>query len=114
MRVPTFVYWKGMIKPRRSDGLFDLADLFNTTISLAGAPGAQAADYVPKAHYIDGIDQASFLLADQGLSNRRSRIYTMNQHLSGFASTSSNPILFWSCKRPYTRKASPGASAGSS
>ncbi|BEQ13808.1 sulfatase-like hydrolase/transferase [Desulfoferula mesophila] len=83
VRVPTFAYWKGVIVPRRSDGLFDLADLFNTAISLAGAPGAQAAKYVPKTHYIDGIDQASFLLADQGQSNRRSRIYTMNQFLSG-------------------------------
>ncbi|MBU4563960.1 MAG: sulfatase-like hydrolase/transferase [Desulfarculus sp.] len=83
VRVPTFVYWKGMIKPRRSDGIFDLADLFNTAISLAGAPGAQAAQFVPKTHYIDGIDQTSFLLADQGESNRRSRIYTMNQFFSG-------------------------------
>lgn len=83
VRVPTFVYWKGMISPRRSDGLFDLADLFNTAISLAGATGAKIAQYVPKTHYIDGIDQTSFLLADQGLSNRRSRIYTLNQHLSG-------------------------------
>ena len=82
VRVPTFAYWKGMITPRRSDGLFDLADLFNTALSLAGAPGAQAAQYVPKTHYIDGIDQTSFLLADQGQSNRRSRIYTMNQFLS--------------------------------
>jgi len=83
VRVPTFVYWKGMIKPRRSDGLFDLADLFNTCISLAGAPGAEGAKYVPKDHYIDGIDQTSFLLADNGTSNRRSRIYTLNQYFSG-------------------------------
>ena len=35
VRVPTFAYWKGMIQPRRSDGLFDLGDLFNTAVSLA-------------------------------------------------------------------------------
>ena len=77
VRVPTFAYWKGMIKPRRSDGLFDLEDLFNTAASLAGAPGAEVAKFVPKQnYYIDGIDQLSFLLADNGESNRRSRIYT--------------------------------------
>ena len=82
VRVPTFVYWKGVISQRKSDGLFDLADLFNTCISIAGAPGAEAAKFVPKDRYIDGIDQASFLLADKGLSNRRSRIYTLNAHFS--------------------------------
>ncbi len=82
VRVPTFAYWKGVILPRKSDGLFDLADLFNTCVSIAGAPGSQVADYVPKDRYVDGIDQTSFLLADNGLSNRRSRIYTLNQHFS--------------------------------
>jgi arylsulfatase A-like enzyme len=82
VRVPTFVYWKDMIQPSRTDGLFDLADLFNTALSLAGKPGAQAASLVPKDRYIDGIDQTSFLLGDAGLSNRRSRIYTMNQYFS--------------------------------
>ena len=82
VRVPTFVYWKGVVSPWKSDGLFDLADLFNTCISVAGAPGAEAAKFVPKDRYIDGIDQASFLIADKGLSNRRSRIYTLNAHFS--------------------------------
>jgi arylsulfatase len=72
-----------MIKPRRCDGLFDLADLFNTCASLAGAPGAAVAKHLPKDRYVDGIDQASFLVADHGQSHRRSRIYTMNQFFSG-------------------------------
>ncbi|MFH1037307.1 MAG: sulfatase-like hydrolase/transferase [PVC group bacterium] len=83
VRVPTFVYWKGMIAPRRSDGLFDLADLFNTCVSLAGAPGAEVTKFMPKDRYVDGIDQTSFLLADSGESCRRSRIYTLNQYFSG-------------------------------
>ncbi|RJR46422.1 MAG: arylsulfatase [Deltaproteobacteria bacterium] len=82
VRVPTFVYWKGMIKPRRCDGLFDLADLFNTCISLAGSSGAGVTNFLPKNRYVDGIDQASFLVADNGQSNRRSRIYTLNQFFS--------------------------------
>ena len=81
-RVPTFAYWKGMIAPRRSEGLFDLADLFNTGISLAGKPGAQVADFVPKTTYIDGIDQTGLLLADQGESARRSRPYFLLGYLA--------------------------------
>jgi arylsulfatase len=82
VRVPTFAYWKGMIKPRRSDGLFDVADLFNTVISLAGKPGAQVAEFVAPDVYIDGVDQSGMLLADEGQSARRSRPYTMNQYFS--------------------------------
>jgi len=82
VRVPTFAYWNGMIKPGRSDGLFDLADLFNTALSLAGKKGAEIGRAVPNSHYVDGIDQLSFLVGDRHLSNRRSRIYTMNQFAS--------------------------------
>jgi len=66
VRVPGIAYWKGMIAPGRvSDGLFDLMDLFNTSLTLAGA-----ADKLPQDRYIDGIDQTSFLLADDGQSGR--------------------------------------------
>ena len=80
--MPTFVYWKGMISARKSDQLFDLADLLPTALSLAGVPGAKLADLFPKTTYLDGVDQASFLVADNGLSARRSRIYTLNQYYS--------------------------------
>ena len=82
VRVPTFVYWKGMISPRKSDQLFDLADLLPTALSLAGYPGAKLAELFPKTTYIDGVDQASYLVADDGLSARRSRIYTLNQYFA--------------------------------
>ena len=82
VRVPTFAYWKGMIKPRRSEGLFDLADIFNTAISLAGKPKGGAAEYVSKSTYIDGVDQTGLLLADNGQSARRSRPYTLNQYFA--------------------------------
>jgi arylsulfatase len=80
VRVPTFVYWKGMIAPRKSDQLFDLADILPTTLALAGYPGAKLAGLFPEKTYIDGVDQSSFLVADNGLSARRSRIYTLNQY----------------------------------
>jgi arylsulfatase len=70
-RVPGIAYWKGMITPgRESDGIFDLHDLFLTSLTLAGV------DYrPPKDHYLDSIDQTSFLLADDGLSNRKYTYY---------------------------------------
>jgi len=82
VRVPTFAYWRGMIKPRRSEGLFDLADLYNTSISLAGKPGAQLTEFFPKTTYIDGVDQTGMLVADNGESARRERIYTLNQYFA--------------------------------
>jgi arylsulfatase A-like enzyme len=82
VRVPTFAYWKGVIKPRRSEGLFDQADLLPTFVSLAGKPGAQLAEYFPKTTYIDGVDQSGLLLADNGEAARRERIYTLNQYFA--------------------------------
>ena len=62
VRVPGIAYWKGTIAPgRESDDLFDLMDLFNTSLNLAGI-----TDKIPTDRYIDGIDQTSFLLADDG------------------------------------------------
>lgn len=75
VRVPGIAYWKGMIKPgRESDDLFDLMDLFNTSLDFAGA-----ADRIPTDRYIDGIDQASFLLSDDGRSNRE-KVYIWSEH----------------------------------
>lgn len=77
-RVPGIVRWPGMIEPgRRSDGLFDLADLYPTLLSLAGVDYATAAQSNPKLaeRYLYGIDQTSFLLDDHGASNRRSVLY---------------------------------------
>src|SRR5215475_5091248 len=82
VRVPTFVYWRGMIAPRRSEGLFDFADFLPTALSLAGFPGAKLAQFYPNSTYIDGVDQASFLVADHGESARRSRPYTLNQYFN--------------------------------
>jgi arylsulfatase len=82
VRSPFFVYWKGMVAPRKSDGLFDFADMFNTSLALAGQPGAAVAKQVPATAYIDGIDQTSFLVADKGVSNRRSVFYFWNDEVS--------------------------------
>jgi arylsulfatase len=66
VRVPGIAYWPGTIAPGRvSDGLFDLCDLFNTPLSIAGV-----LDSIPTERYIDGVDQASFLITDDGQSKR--------------------------------------------
>lgn len=48
VRGPTFVYWKGMIKRRRCDGLFDLGDIFNTCASPARVTGKEVAKFLLK------------------------------------------------------------------
>lgn len=74
VRVPGIAYWRGVIAPgRESDELFDLMDLYNTSLSLAGI-----ADRLPADRYIDGIDQTSFLLADDGSSNRE-KVFIWNE-----------------------------------
>lgn len=74
VRVPGIAYWKGMIPPgRETDELFDLMDLFNTSLSFAGA-----SDKIPADRYIDGIDQASLLVTDGGRS-KRDRVYFWNE-----------------------------------
>lgn len=74
IRIPGIAYWKGMIEPGQvSDGLFDLMDLFMTSLRLG-----EAIDSAPKDVYIDSIDQTSFLLADAGKSNR-DRVYVWSQ-----------------------------------
>ncbi|XZE55074.1 arylsulfatase [Planctomycetaceae bacterium SH139] len=66
VRVPGIAYWPGTIAPGRvSEGLFDLCDMFNTPLAIAGV-----ADSIPSERYIDGIDQTSFLIADDGQSKR--------------------------------------------
>lgn len=78
MRVPGVVYWKGVITPGQvNDGLFDLADLFTTSLALAGIEYRP-----PEDQFLDGIDQTSFLLADGGLSNRKYIYYWLQDAFS--------------------------------
>jgi arylsulfatase len=74
VRVPGIAYWRGMIAPgRESDELFSLMDLFNTSLRFAGIAGK-----IPTDRYIDGIDQTSFLLTDDGRSNRE-KVFIWNE-----------------------------------
>jgi arylsulfatase A-like enzyme len=78
-RTPFVAYWKGMIEPgRSSDGLFDLMDIFATTLTLAGHP-----ELVPTDRYIDSIDQSGFLIAPKGESARRVQYYWTSSMLMG-------------------------------
>ncbi|RLB73175.1 MAG: arylsulfatase [Deltaproteobacteria bacterium] len=78
VRVPAIFWWPGMIEPMRSsDGLFDFTDIFNTILNVAGAQ-----DKIPTDRYIDGVDQTSFLLTDNGESNRNAVFMYTLKHLS--------------------------------
>lgn len=78
VRVPGIAYWKGMIKPgRSSDDVFDLMDLFGTSLQLAGV----STNTLPDDKYYDFINQTSFLLADEGKSNRESVYFWWGKEL---------------------------------
>jgi len=79
VRVPGIVYWKDMIAPGQvNDGIFDLADWFRTAAALAGV------DYrPPEDQYLDSIDQSSFLLTEEGLSNRKYLYYWLQDTFCG-------------------------------
>ncbi|AML52582.1 sulfatase-like hydrolase/transferase [Falsihalocynthiibacter arcticus] len=79
VRVPGIAYLKGVIQPGRvSDGLFDLMDLFDTSLTLAGIGTAN----LPDDRYYDGIDQTSFLLTDQGESLRENIYFWLGSSLT--------------------------------
>jgi arylsulfatase len=66
VRVPGIAYWKGVIPPGSSDDVFDLMDLFGTSLHLAGVANGK----LPTDRYYDFIDQTGFLLSNKGQSNR--------------------------------------------
>jgi arylsulfatase len=77
-RVPGILAWQGMIDPgRASDGLFSQMDVFTTALSLAGA-----ASSMPEDRFIDGVDQSSFLLSEDGHSNRKYIYYWLGRQFS--------------------------------
>ncbi len=81
VRVPGIFWWPGVIGPGRvSDGLFDLADMFNTSLSIAGIDPAKT---LPTDRYIDGIDQTGFLLADAGQSAREAVYFWRKDQFAG-------------------------------
>jgi arylsulfatase A-like enzyme len=77
VRVPGIFSWPGMIEPRKSDGLFDLLDLFATCLTLAGI-----GERVPTDRYVDAVDQTSFLLAPDGDTCRKFHFYWLTFNLS--------------------------------
>jgi arylsulfatase A-like enzyme len=79
VRVPGIAYWKGMIEPGQvSDGVFDLMDLFTTSLALAGLDQAD----LPVDKYYDGVDQMSFLLTKNGESNREQVYFWLGSQLA--------------------------------
>jgi len=68
VRIPAIAYWKGMIEPgQETNELIDLSDLYMVSLRLGGV-----LDKLPNNLYFDGIDQTSYLLAENGRSLRQS------------------------------------------
>ena len=82
VRVSGIAYWPGMIEAGRvSDGLFDLMDLYNTSVRLGGAQAS-----LPTDRYVDGVDQTAWLLTEQEdgqESNREAVFYWYGQDFFG-------------------------------
>ncbi len=77
-RVPAILAWPGMVPADRvTDGLFSQMDLFNTVLNLAGV-----ADRIPDDRDIDAVDQTSFLLDENGESNRKYLYYWLTNVFS--------------------------------
>jgi len=80
VRVPGIAYWKGMISPgRQSDDVFDLMDLFGTSLKIARV----STDNLPQDRYYDFIDQSGFLFNDEGKSNREAVYFWWGSELMG-------------------------------
>lgn len=78
VRVPGIAYWKGTIKSgRESNEVFDLMDLFGTSLTLAEI----STDKLPDDRYYDFIDQTSFLLNNHGQSNREAAYFWWGSEL---------------------------------
>jgi len=77
-QIPTFDPIASPTVRQASDGLFDFNDVLPTALGLASA-----TELLPADRYIDGVDQTSFLLAPDGLSNRKYHYYWLSQNFSG-------------------------------
>jgi arylsulfatase A-like enzyme len=79
VRVPGLMMWPGMIEAdRQSDGLFNFNDIMPTALALAGE-----TESLPKDRFIDGVDQSSFLLGGDALTNRKFHYYWLVTDFSG-------------------------------
>ena len=79
VRVPGLLYWPGMIDAgQQNDGILDFNDIMPTLLALAGAP-----ELLPSDRFIDGVDQSSFILTEDGRSNRKFHYYWLQDTFCG-------------------------------
>ena len=74
VRVPGIAYWKGMIEPgQETNEIIDITDIYMTSLRLGGV-----VNKLPNNLYFDGIDQTSYLLAENGRSRRQAEFLWNN------------------------------------
>ena len=63
---------------QQNDGILDFNDIMPTLLALAGAP-----ELLPSDRFIDGVDQSSFILTEDGRSNRKFHYYWLQDTFCG-------------------------------
>ena len=76
IRVPGMIKWPKHIKPGRSNEMISIHDFLPTLATIIGAD-------LPMDRPIDGIDQSSFFLGKQSISNRKSQISFIENEIAG-------------------------------
>ena len=75
LRTPAMIRWPGKIRPRRSNGMVSIHDVFTTLGNIIGAE-------IPSDRAIDGVDQTAFFLGEQEHSNRESVITFLGDEIA--------------------------------
>ena len=60
VRVPAFVHWKNVIKPRKSNELFSALDIVPTFMNIIGHPIENDENEV-----LHGVDQTKFIFKEE-------------------------------------------------
>ncbi len=75
IRTPCLIRWPGKVATgRESDEMVHVTDMFTTLLGWVGCDA-------PQDRVIDGLDQGSFFLGEQGNSNREACIVWLNEEL---------------------------------
>ena len=62
IRVPAFIHWKNVIRPRKSDELFSALDIVPTFMSIVG-------HQIESSEVLHGFDQSKFIFEEDSKVN---------------------------------------------
>jgi len=100
--------WKGVIEPRKSEGSSTCRTFCRRACRSPQAGRRRWPRLVKKDHYIDGLDQTSFLLAKNGESIGAAFSISGTTSCRLLASMSSRRSIWCSCRFRFTRNGNHG------